>query len=103
MIPRVRKNALRSGPSGMCWASRCTRSGTPVALRDSRRTMWPAMGSILVGPVDGGPDVAVLVEVARLVAAEGVALVFAAEVRRGQGTLLAKATLHNRILRRFGG
>lgn len=48
------------------------------------------------------PSLAEFTVVARLVAAEGVALVFAAEVRRGQGTLLAKATLHNRILRRFG-
>ncbi|MCA9989614.1 MAG: PaaI family thioesterase, partial [Anaerolineales bacterium] len=40
------------------------------------------------------PSLAEFTVVARLVAAE---------VRRGPGTLLAKATLHNRILRRFGG
>lgn len=49
------------------------------------------------------PSLAEFTVVARLVAAEGEALLFEAEVRRGQGTLLAKATLHNRILRRFGG
>lgn len=49
------------------------------------------------------PSVAEITVVARLVATEGVELVFAAEVWRGQGTLLAKATLRNRVLRRFGG
>ena len=49
------------------------------------------------------PSLAEFTVVARLVAAEGVELLFEAEVRRGPGTLLAKATLHNRILRRFGG